>query len=153
MSSLITTLYDAMTARLAAVLTPTAGWTRIPNAYDLSANNDQMLKSGWGLAMGPAANTNLQMGGFKTQERTFKVVISAELAKTDHDVTGIGDVQKYILEALALVITDFEKTTTLNTGQGFCAYRGDEGISFVSGSDSGFLAVTANFTVQLLEQL
>ncbi len=151
--SAISDLYDALVTRLEAVLPYASGFTRIPNPYDLSDNNDQMLRQGWGLAVGPAANANRELSCNLHVDREFTVSISRELFKLEHDVEARADVDKQLMEDLRLVFKDFEKQTTLNTGLRFCTYVSDSGIESIRGESQVFLTIRAQFRTVYIENL
>jgi hypothetical protein len=148
-ATLISTMYAAFITRITGLLTTANGWTRIPNPYDLQGASNLMLNQGWGVKLGEGVNR-----GFVTCnmmiDRTFRVVISRMVFKTEHDADGLASVELQLMEDLRTIVHDFETTVMLNNGQGFCTYNNDSGISLVGGEEQ-FLTVEASFTVKLIE--
>lgn len=151
--SYVSTYYDQMVARIIAVLPEASGWFRLPNAYNPEANNDQILRQGWGLAVGAGSNAHSELSSYLTITRTLSLVICREVFKTDHDTSGISTVEKTLLGDLRLIAKDFETNQTLNNGSGtgFCSYEDDAGIEFLK--DGAFMAIKANFTIKFRENI
>ncbi len=151
--SAVTIAHDNAVTRIAAVLTSGAGWKRIPNPYDIRSNGAPFLRKGWGLAIGGGNNINLLQCSKMSVDRQFRLVISNEVFKTDGDATGYASIALALLEALKLVIKDFETDTTLNSGQTFVSYVGDQGIESIQGEDYSCMVLTAIFAIKLIEDL
>lgn len=92
--SRISTVYDRLLVELAA-LYPTK--TRIPYAYDLIQNDDNFLRSGWGLKVGPASPTTLEWCK-NAMERQFSVAIVSEVFNTGSNPVIYDDIAKGLLE-------------------------------------------------------
>jgi hypothetical protein len=150
MSTNITTAYNAMITRLAAVLT---SHKRLTNPYNLSDNTHQFLTIGYGLAIGPAENTRRILGCLITQRRELQVVITRKYFATQFDVSGKSTTEKQILEDLFLVVKDFEKSTNLNDTNLTTQYVSDSGIEFVDGDGGPFLAIRATFSLDYQEDI
>lgn len=151
--SKVSTAYDNLITRLAAVFTSGSGWLQIPNGYDIPANADGFLRQGYGLAIGAGVNAKREVGGHYHVDRKFTVSISREVFKLDGDASGYGSVAKSLFEDLKLVISDFETNQTLNSGQIFCSYESDSGIQAVQGDGFAFMYLSAEFSVILIEDL
>jgi hypothetical protein len=153
MSSAITTAYDNLLTRIAAVLTANDGWLQIPNAYDVASNSDSFLKQGYGIKIGSGVNAKRQLGNQMHIDRKFSLIISREVCATDGDTSTYGSVAKQLFEDLKLVINDFETNTTLNSGLIFCSYESDGGVQPVRGDNYSVVYVSAEFTTILIENL
>jgi hypothetical protein len=153
MSSAVTTAYDNLLTRLAAVLTLGAGWHQIPNAYDIPSNSFTFLKQGYGLAIGSATNGRRELSCNIHVDRTFIVSIAREVFKLDGDASGYGTVSKDLMEDLKLVIKDFETNATLNDGLINLSYENDSGVQAIEGDDFSAMYVSANFKAILIENL
>lgn len=151
--SAITTVYDAMVTRVSAVLTSGNGWLQIPNAYDIPSNAKGFLRQGFGVSLGSGTNSKLQLCNTLTVDRRIIVSLSREVFKTDGDVDGYATVAKQLFEDLKLVIADFETNVTLNTGTLFCEYLSDTGIQAIESDDYSGMYISADFKVQIFENL
>jgi hypothetical protein len=153
MSTKVSTAYDNLLTRLAAVFTSGSGWLQIPNGFDVPSNANGFLRQGYGLAIGQGVNKNRELSLQISIDRTFVVSISREVFKTDGDASGYGTVAKQLMEDLFSLVADFEKNTTLNTGQIFCHYESDNGIQPIENGDFSGVYVSATFTVALFEDI
>lgn len=153
MSSAITTAVDALITRIGAVLTSGNGWLQIPNAYDIPSNAKGFLRQGFAVAIGAGTNSKLQLCNTLTVDRRFALSLSREVFKTDGDASGYNSIAKQLYEDLKLVIKDFETNSTLNTGLIFCGYESDSGIRPIEGDDFSGMFLSAEFKVQLIENL
>jgi hypothetical protein len=153
MSTAITTAYDNLVSRVAAVLTSGNGWLQIPNGWDVPSNAKGFLRQGYGLAIGAGVNAKLQLSLKLSVERKFTLSIAREVFKTDGDADGYATVAKQLFEDLKLVIKDFETNTTLNGGQIFCSYVSDTGIQPIESQDFSGMFVQSDFSVILIEDL
>lgn len=150
-TSIVTTYYDALVARLRTILTSEDGWTRIPNPMDVADNGDAMLRQGWGLAIGSGATRSPMTANYQV-DRTFSLVICREVFNTELDADAVAGVGLQIMEDLRLVIKDLETNGTLHAGRGSCYYRGDDGITALTGKQS-FYYIKAEFVVRMIEDL
>lgn len=151
--SQVSTAYDAIVTRLAAVLTSVAGWSKLPNAYELDRNPEIFLKQGYAIGFGNGSNTHRLLSKTVSINREFNVSITRSLDQTELEVAGAQSVEKSLLEDLKLVIADIESQASLNSGQIFASYQGDNGIEFVDGETSEFLAIKASFVLEYFETI
>lgn len=92
--SRISTVYDRILVELAA-LYPSK--TRIPYAYDLVSNDDNFLRDGYGLTVGPASPALLEWCK-NAMDRQFTIVLTGEVFNTGSNPTIYDDIVKALLE-------------------------------------------------------
>ncbi len=147
----ISDAYDALVTRITAALG--SGWTRIPNAYDLADNSDNMLRKGWALAIGPAVNGARELSCNFHLDRDFVVSVVRENIVLEHDAESAATTDKTLMEDMRLILKDFETNSTLNTGRRFTTFVSDSGIEAVRGGNMSFLALRAQFNMKYVESL
>lgn len=151
--SAMSTAYDLLVTRLDAALPAASGYTRIPNPYNLGENDQNILRQGYGLALGPANNAKSELSCNMQIQRIFNVVVAREFLKLEHDVDGGQDVDKALMEDMRLVLRDFETYTSLNSGNVIMGYDSDGGIELLKAESRSFLFLRAQFTMKYFERL
>lgn len=147
----VSTAYDALKARLATLLPSVSGYSQLTNPYDVVDNNAQFLRKGWGLAVGPAQNTNRNLCGTISVERQFRVVLTEALEALEFGIDDKHDTVKSLLESAQIVIEDFERTYKLDSDQFNCLWQSDSGINSVEGDDFTFLTLELTFNVEIFD--
>lgn len=151
--SAVSTAYDALVTRVDAVLTSGAGWNKIPNAYNIENNPEIYLKQGYAIGLGSGLNTKRLLSKTVSISREFIVTITRTVDQLDLEVSGRQSIEKQLMEDLKLLIADLEGNSSLNEGQIFCSYEGDEGIDSVDGETFEFMAVRARFSIEYFETI
>ena len=146
----ISTAYNALVTRLTSLLST---HKRLSNPYVLSDNNDRYLEKGWGLAVGPAVNSNREISGRVSVLREFTIPITRKFFAKEHDVSTKATTELAILEDVQIVIDDLEENVTLDSGRYLVKYVGDSGITQVRDDQEGLLAVLVNVTVEYFRSL
>lgn len=146
----ISTVYDAMITRIAAKLTT---HLRLPNPYKPNENSELFLKQGYGVALGPALNTNRLVACKLSIERQFFVSISRKYFALESSATNKASTEKQLLEDQLLLIQDFESDPTLNGSAFKTVYVSDNGIEYVFGEKDQFLIINSVFSIEYLEAL
>lgn len=148
--SKISQIYDALVARLVAVL-PT--YSQLPNPYDIEANNELYLTKGFGVAVGAGARTDRLISCQKSWERTFNIVLTNQITTTEHNIDANETIQKNLLEDHFLVFEDLEKETTLSALTIRSQVETDEGLEFVDLDDARYYAMQITILTEYLEDL
>ena len=94
--SKVSTIYD----RLRVVIPTITGFSdkkEITNPYSLEDNNINILREGWGLAIGESTPTPGEYNAFN-EERTFNIIVTQEVKYTDHNLDPRITVEKAVLE-------------------------------------------------------
>lgn len=150
--SLVSTAYDAMIARVEALFPVTHGsYQRLSNPYDIEANPDIYLDMGWGVAFGPAVNTNRNLCSLVTTKRTVTVVLTRTNDATDNDDTGRDSVIKALLEDGRTVVNDFERGFRLADTDINCQFISDGGVETAGPDDSFYYVLRLQFEVELFD--
>lgn len=153
MSTRISTAHSNLLTRLDALFSSSSDWQRIPNPYDVPANSETFLRKGYGVQINEGANSHRVLSSQLSIDRVFGIVLSREVFKTDGDADGYAQVALDLYEDLQTVIKDFEKNTTLNTGQTFFEYVSDEGVRPIRGEDFSILYLVSRFKTIIFEDL
>jgi len=148
--SAITTVYDILITRIAAVLT---GHYRLSNPYKLEENAETFLRIGYGLAIGDAVNTLKPMTGCLFTQRNFILSISRRYAATESNAVAKATTEKQIMEDLFLLINDFHQNTTLTNGNRVVKFESDSGINYVQGETDKFMYTSAVISIEYFETL
>lgn len=149
--SKISTIYDALIARLVAVLP--SDYHRLTNPYDIEDNNELYLTKGYGVAVGPGSRTDRLVSCQKSFERSFSIALTRQITTTDHNISDNEDIQKALLEDHFTVFSDLEKETTLSAICIKSEVDGDEGIEFVNLDVSRYYLMQIIVNTEYLEDL
>ena len=137
--------YDALVARLAAVLTT---HKQLPNVLDLERNTTGQLRKGYGVTFGPSLNLERETGKF-SEGRDMIVVITREYHVRKFDETDRTDVQKLLVEDAASVKLDIENDPTLADNSVVQArFVSDSGVDTVAADSQKFLKIELVVNVQ-----
>jgi hypothetical protein len=148
--SAISTVFDTLKTRIAAVLT---AHSELADAYNIEANPSLFLKKGFSVAIGAGANTKRFQSNRCSVRREMVITIARALDATELDPVGKQTTAKNLLEDLKLLISDLELNATLNAGQTFVGYESDSGIQTVVADGENFLFLQATFLVEYFESL
>lgn len=148
--SQISTAYDALNTRIAALLTSA---TRLPNPNKPDENAKLFLKNGYGVKIGPATSPRKHVGSQIALQREFSVVLVREFFALESSATGKSDMEKTLMEDQLTVLKDFEKNTTLNDVVTMTQYVSDTGIQYLLTETDRFIMVETNFLIDYFETL
>lgn len=126
---------------------------KLVNPYDLEQGNDSLaLNRGVGFYLGPANNTNRQIGCFLSIQRDVVFVLSIANRGTDRDVSIRQSAEKQILEDLITLIKATEEDPNLNELASKVLYQSDEGLQlFVN--QYNYLVIQARFQIEYIEEI
>lgn len=143
--SSVSDAYDALVARLAAVLT---SHSQLPFVLDLERNTTGQLRLGYGVQFGPAENLERETGKF-SEGRDMIVKITREYHVRKFDQTDRTDVQKLLMEDAASVKLDIENDPKLaSTSVVQARFVSDLGIETVAADSEKFLKIEMIVNVQ-----
>ena len=132
----VSIIYDQIKVIIDTLFTGVDTKIKLPNPYLLEENPMGMLKNGWGMTVGPSERPDFE---FKSilQAREFNLVLIRELIRMDSDTTIFEDLEKVILEDVAIIQERFEQTNQIgiesnieNITLGSCS-----GIEFLQGDN------------------
>lgn len=148
----VTVIYDQIISKL-GTLFPTR--TRIPNPYSLVDNNDRLLKFGYGLKVGSASFSEFEFCS-RVSQRTFSVVFTYEMYRTDSDFFQFDDVSKKLLEDVNTIQGLFFNYNELDIEQNILKVDIDSvsEVEMVLGSgNTKYLSMEASFLFQIKEDI
>lgn len=152
--SKVSTVYDAVVTALNALYPSGSGWTRIPNPYDIALNDDNFLRKGWGVRIGPATKTELEFCNLAVI-RTLTVVISREIFNTGSNDTQFDDIGKQLLEDIYEAQARFYEPDELLVEASVVKIdpTSTSGVESVNGSKLNFLSMEASFDFTIREPI
>lgn len=143
--SKISGTYDAIITSLASLF---PNKTKIPYPYDLSEkNNHRFLDDGYGLIAGPQSFVEDSDFCRLQTIRSFSVVVTREVYRTDSDTTILDTNIKALLEDIYSVQSEFYSYTELNSPENILNVipSGATELEEIVVGKSRFLAMTASF--------
>jgi hypothetical protein len=147
----ISTAYDAMLTRLAALY---PSHKRLENPYILDRNSDMLLNQGYGLAIGPAENTERFSSCQLSVRRDMIVSITRVVRANEFDIGKKDSAWKTVMEDQALLIADVEADPTLGSTEVVNAkYSTDSGIQPIFGDKDNFVSVVTVVSIEYFENL
>jgi len=150
--SVISTAYDAFLVRLAALY---PDHKRIPQPYKLDENSDLILNKGYGLALGPANNSNGAISCQFSVRRDMIVSITRVIRANEFDIDAKDTGWKDLFEDQFLLLEDLAKeNTTLGTSViSQAQYTTDSGLQFVFGDKDNFVALETVISIEYFETI
>lgn len=148
--SKVSQIYDAL-ATLVATALPT--YKKLPNPYDSSANANVILNKGYGIAIGQGSNSERFQDCQLSISRDFGIVLTKQLAKTDHDVSGRASQEKALFEDQFLVIKALETNPQLSGLVAKTFYVGDGGLEILDLETGRYMVLASQINVEYFENL
>jgi len=152
--SSISTIYDNLLSLVSTAIGGSGeGYIELPNPYNLADNNQLFLKKGYGVAIGPGVGLELHVGCRISYERIFTVVLTKEMATTDHNITARTSFNKELIEDFVLVRRALEDDPTLSQACIKTQYTADSGLEFTATDTQRFISVSIDVIIQYEENL
>ena len=151
--SQFSTGFDTSKSRIDAILTSAEGLKKLTDAYDIPNKSELLLEQGYGLAIGPGANTHRLQSSNLSVKRDMIVTISRKIYALDEDVSAKETVTKQLIEDKLLVAKDLEINSTLNGGRIVSGYEADGGIQFVAKEQENYAYVQFTIQIEYFESL
>jgi hypothetical protein len=147
----ISTFYDTILTRTAAVLP--AAYQKLSNPYQIDQNQEMALRAGYGIAVGPAENTNRQIDCNLSIKRTITVTLTRKHFATELNRTDKEAAEKQLLEDQLLLVKEFEKDpmSVYSNNVTKFVFVGDNGIESVFDQKNDFLKLTMSFDSEYFE--
>ena len=149
--SIISNGVDALVARMQTLFPAASGWQQIPNPYKPEENPDIYLRQGWGLAFGPAENTNRQVNCKFSVARNVTVILCRQTDALENDAALKVAADKLLFEDQAVLINDLEQDIAVNGTTMYTRWETDGGIEYVKGQTDRFLMLRTEFRMEYLE--
>jgi hypothetical protein len=150
LTSKITALRDALKTLVETTLT---GYRQIPNPYETEKTANVILKKGYGLAFGPASNTERLLSCQLSVEREIVLVLTRQVSSTEHDTDRREDIEQAILEDQFLVIQALEADSSLGGNVSRAAFLSDNGLEYVAIENSRYFVLQSSFVFEYFEDL
>jgi len=149
--SQITTSFDLFHAKVSTLLPQGSGYFELSNPYELVDNSNLFLRKGWGIAIGPGRNTNRELCGKITVERTIRVILTRALEALEQDPTTKNNVIKALMEDAFTILQDFERSYRLDDDEFNCRFESDGGIQSLAVDNYSYLTLEMIFNVELFD--
>jgi hypothetical protein len=148
--SKITTVYNKIIEKLSELYPDKQ---RIPNAYSLTDNNDNLLRDSFGLKVGSADFEELEFCNFVVN-RTFSVVLTREMFRLESSTGEFDDRSVKMLEDVYEVQELFFNYNELGIGDDILRVQigSASEVTAFNGDKSNFLSMEASFTFSIKEE-
>jgi hypothetical protein len=130
-----------------------SGYQKIPNPYELEKISNVILRKGYGIAFGPGTNTERMLSCQLSVDREFAVILTREVAATEHNAEGRETVEKSIFEDQYLIIKAIEKDADLLGSASRARYVSDSGLEYVGLENSRYFVLVSTFATEYFESL
>lgn len=153
--SVISDITDGMLVRLEAIY---PSHFRLQNPYDASDNPDQLRDIGFGIAQGPATNTQRLLSCQLSVRRDLNIILTRGFFSTEIDRDTMFQTEQQLLEDQFLLLKDVEGDPKLGLSATLpsfigAQYVGDGGVEFVQTETNHFLFLSTTIQVEYLENL
>jgi hypothetical protein len=143
--STTSTAYDALKARVVAVLSR----TQSTDLLDIEETTESSLIEGYQIVVGSASNTNRLVGCRSSVARDFIVILTQKTYANELDITAKETAMKALFDAFELIRMDIEKDTTLGSSSiAKTDYVSDTGLEYVYDDKDNFYKVEITFNVE-----
>lgn len=148
--SKITDIYDAWVTLVTAEL---PDYRRLPNPYEASANANVILNKGYGIVAGAGSNTERKLGCKLSIARDFGIILTKQIAKTDHDTSGRANQEKALFEDQYTLIKALEMDPELSGTAAKAFFVGDGGLEILELETGRYFVLASQFNVEYFETL
>jgi hypothetical protein len=121
--------------------------TKLKNPYDLTDNDDYLLKNGYAIAWGEASDTEQLVRNATTFARNIVVRFTKQIFKTEQNTTIKETAEKALFEDELTLISKFADDFDLRKYAQQVNFVGDGGIEFVYDDKNNFIYLTVNFEI------
>lgn len=152
MSSIISTFYDALVTKCAAVW-PNA--KMIANALEIESAPSILLQDGYAIAMGPSTATNRDQSCQERITRDVLIIRTMLVSSTENDSAKMIAAQKAILEAQFDLREALRLDNTLGGVISDLGFSGDGGIELIATVNNAgrFFVLSSLYSATYIENL
>lgn len=152
MTTKITTIYTQIRSVVGTLLT---GKTEIPNPYSLENNTELFLKNGWGVIIGSAQNSAMNIIKDDIESREFTVVITRQIFRLESDTAIMPAESLTLLEDIRTVKNDFLDFDQIGIEGSIEQIRfiSASGIQFLQLGSFNFIYATLTFNFEYSETI
>ena len=148
MSTKISTIHASIISKLSSIY-PTKN--RIPNAYSIVDNPEQLLKNSYGLKYNGSERQSYEICS-RRERASFSLVLTVEFFKLDTGLTSFDDPTTTILEDAETFKFEFSKTNMLNNTDIInINTTSTSGLANIQGDKYNFLSIEVNFEIDYFE--
>lgn len=151
----ISTAYDALKTRLQTLYPSGSGYVQLVNPYEVEENTEAALKKGWGIAFGPAVNTERLLSCQLSLERTMTITFTRARFRSEFNISNQETNEKLLFEDQYLLIKDLENEPTINnasSGITKITFTGDAGVESIGETDA-YIKLVCDFKMEYFENL
>jgi hypothetical protein len=128
-------------------------YTVVPNSYIAPENAGLLLKKGYGIAVGPGANTERVLGGQRSYARDFLIFLTRLIPATSNNVDARQDTEKAILEDYELIVEAIEEAPNINGKAVLAALISDGGLEYLEGDRDKYFLIETTVTVEYFNNI
>ena len=151
--SILSDIYDEIVSVLE---TNYPDHNKLTNPYSIEENNEQALRQGYGLAVGPSQNTQRFTGCKMSIAREFRVIFTRQVYALEQDIDAKQEADKQLMEDQRLLIKEIEKDPQLDVGSNGLTkfvFTEDTGIEYVHPEKQSFIKLETIFIMEYIENL
>lgn len=150
--SKFSTVYDQLRTELATIF---PNKTEIPIPESLTQNDDNLLRDGYGLIVGPSTQGIIDTFKDTSTIHSFDIVLTRELIRLEHDTERKHTETKNLIEdliGLRVSFLNFDQLTIEASIQKI-DYNGMSEISFVNSDKFDIISASINFNIEITETI
>lgn len=148
--STISTAYDTLVTDLETLF---PSHKRMSNPYAVDQNASRILEQAWGLAVGSAINTNLELQCSYSVQRTLRITLARKYFAIENDPAQKATTEKLLLEDHNTLVNYFTADATLAANVMRVDYVSDGGIEFVFADKDQYLYISTDFSMDYKEPI
>lgn len=148
--SKISDAYDALVSELVALFPDKM---QLQNAIDLDSNTAEQLRDGFGIAIGPAINSNRHVSCKLSVLRDITVILTVQSFAKPLETTEKYDTIKALLEDQAQMIQKYEQSPVLGASVAKFLYQSDIGIEHLVAGEEKYYKIETLFKMEYFENL
>lgn len=145
MTAKILTVYNQIADKIEATL---PGFFRIPNPYVPDSTSFEKLIKAYGIAIGPAFDTNRTVSCITTWKRSFTILIVRKVMTTDNNMAARELIETNILNDHDQLMKAFWNDLSLSNEATIASVTSDGGIRFLDGDRLKFLTMEINLDAE-----
>lgn len=151
--SKISTVIDTIRTAIPA-LSGFSSKTEIPNPYSLVDNNSNLLKDGWGLAVGSATADFNEFCKF-FEEREFSIILTRQVFSLANCADQPVTAAKSLLEDMILIKKDLLNIDQLGIPTSIARINlgSSSGIESVNGDKFNYFTISTSFLITISEDI
>jgi hypothetical protein len=149
------TIYDELIATTIPGLTGYSTKTQIPIPYELSLNDMNSLRNGWGILIGDASQSDFQDYKDTWVDQSISFVLTRVLRTTHHNKTPMETETKQLIEDAILIRLDLYNADQITIPDNIqkIDFVSRSGIEFIDAEEFKILTTTVEFSFTISETI